>query len=826
MRSTPVMKTIIVGLALVFLCRPAPCSSLEGAVKGLSVDKISSRRELEAALEVLSSYVQVGGTPETPGFAMQKMVLEKAGRCTGKIVTLQHASAGALTQERARDLFNANRGIIKRLLVRSTEFIEDLQENRLDEMEDTAAFFASSAWQEPHYLISLASYWLSWNGYYASLLYSVDDALRKDLLEQAIEGFSRSVIDFKEQEIVVRSLFGRSLCYKEMQAFEKATVDINAVLGKIGRDNELYVRCRYEKALISFLAGKYEAVMTQLQEIAEDVDVRAIPRVMQKGLSALRVKTRLALLEQHEARYGAAETEKYLSALKELRELVRQSPDQAGELYRFVRDHGDIFIGRPFGELGPVGTLAVADACFKAGQYEKAALRYSYVCTAQNHLVRKRMDDIYFRLAFSHCRNEAWTKALAAFTTLFSSYPSSTFIGKAACLDYVAAARRYTEDPVQETYLRYIKAIKRYVKHCPDPEDASEAHFQLARYYQDRGNHKKALAEYALVGNDSPNYTEAVYRLLKEQIGDMERLARKGLRKTKKSRALYRQAVAKLNELQKLIKAHENGPYKTGLEAHAVLLQSRLHAFGPEGGFAKALSVLNGFEGRFTSVKDHRDLCRYAVSVRMECYQKLNRMQDAEKEVHRLLADTHANWALLNECGSGFYHIAKESLQKSETELAILIYGKLLPVALSKSVYGRYADAIMLRLADLYMINGQPDKALPLYTRLLETDPASADALYNIAQLYEEQQSWEDALATWRAFAKGLESGSHYWFDARCGTVRALGKLGMINNACNIITMTKVLHPELRDPEFKARFLMMEEELCEGEGKEPAGSNQ
>ena len=74
---------------------------------------------------------------------------------------------------------------------------------------------------------------------------------------------------------------------------------------------------------------------------------------------------------------------------------------------------------------------------------------------------------------------------------------------------------------------------------------------------------------------------------------------------------------------------------------------------------------------------------------------------------------------------------------------------------------------------------------------------------------------WQDALTTWRKFSDGTKAGTHHWFESRYKTARALFELGKKDRACDVLTMTLVLHPDLADRELKKRFLDLKSKSCE-----------
>jgi tetratricopeptide (TPR) repeat protein len=804
----------------------AEASSLSSAVKGLKVDQISSFNEMKAALSLLQSCCLEAKQKNQFGYSQQKLILSKSGECISRMVTLEQRPN--LTQqtkgEKARSLFLINENIIKEILGWNQKKVEDLQEKKLDQMEDTTAFFNSPEWQQPQYLISLASYWISWNGYYSSLFHPANDTFREELLDKAIEGFSRASIDFKEESIMVRSLFGRALCYKEMQKYDKAIRDINSVVGKIKRDDPLYLRSRYEKVMISHLIGNHESALSQLKNLREEVKGESIPRTMEAGLKKLKVKIILARLEKEEDKHGEVAKRYYRDALQEFKNLVENDERQAGELYRLVKEYVSMFGDLSYAELGPIGYLAVADWYFNQKQYDKALTRYKRLHSSSDRLIKKSMDDVYFRLGYCFCQKEQWPDATSSFESLFKEFPYSPFAGEAACLYYVAATNNYRENPTKGTYSRYIEATKNYLKRCTDPKDKSEAHFQLGKYYQDKGKTKEALKELSLVGGDSPHYLEAQYSLLQSNIDKLESFNRKGLRQSKSAKKIYQNTLKQLEGYKKQVFKHQKGADKKEMEAHLTLLQAKLYTYGPEGTCKKALQKLKRFESRFPS---NRNLYLIAKSLRMECYQQLQMFKEARKEINCFLKEgaiDYKRWSFLNECANRFYNEAKRlrnkgksRLASQQAEVALIIYSELSSIALRNTHYKRFYASIQLRMAGMYRDDNQLAEAKMIYQKMLKRDPSSADAIHNLGLIYEKEGQWENALATWSKFSRGLKTGSYYWFESRYRTAKVLNHLGKEDEACEIITMIQVLHPELRDEKFKGKFIKLQNEVC---GKE------
>jgi len=94
---------------------------------------------------------------------------------------------------------------------------------------------------------------------------------------------------------MLRSLFGRALCLKEMGRYDKALQDLTSVTAKAGRENSLQAQAAYEKALISYLTGKYEKALGQLKELEADP---AAGRVLKDAPKRLASKSPLRYLRK------------------------------------------------------------------------------------------------------------------------------------------------------------------------------------------------------------------------------------------------------------------------------------------------------------------------------------------------------------------------------------------------------------------------------------------------------------------------------------------------------------------------------------------------
>jgi lipopolysaccharide biosynthesis regulator YciM len=769
-----------------------------------------------------------------PSFELQKTVVTKSGECISRLVELsQIADLSQQSETEAyKSVFLRNGDLLRRMLTYNQTRVDEMLEEKLEQIQDKNAFFASPQWEQPQYLIAVASYWLGWNNYYASLLYQASDKTRLTLLDEAVSGFTRTLPDLKEQELANRCMFGRALCFKEQKKYDKALQDIRSLMAKVPRGDLLYAQAGYENALISHLSGKNELAVKQIQELQAEDKPGVMPPQIRDQLKHLKTKIALGIAEKKTSAQDAAHAKaSYDEAVRELKHIAEADAAQAGVLYRYVFDHAEHLSDRPEAELGSIGSMAVADWYFDRKEYEPAGGRYRRLYAAPDNFINEYLDGLCFRLAYCYAQKRQWQDALGCLETLFQKYPGSSFDGTAACLYHAVAAQAYQEQPSEGTYARYVKAAECYVKNCPEARDKSEAHFQLGRYYQQRERMQDALAEFTKVGSDSPHYPDARHAVLlitvnklQSDVEELEGLIRDGQGQSDKALKLYRASLKRAEDCRKTFTRPQSPDDDSVLEAYVTLLLARLYLHASEPSPRKALQQLRGFEETFAAEKQQEVLHDMARKLRLECYLQLGMLKDAEQEVAAITGKTPVDkktWAFLNDCAQRYYMLAKADQSKKEQEgsarnsaAAEVVYAKLASIAGQEPAYRNQHDPILMRLAEVYAMDHKLAQAAAIYQEMLAGDPTSADALYQLAGIYERDGRWEDAFTAWNKLARGLNPDSSSWFEARFRMAQALIHLGKHKEACEVIAVTKSRSPEQGNEEMEREYLQLEGEFC------------
>jgi len=691
-------------------------------------------------------------------------------------------------------------------------------------MEDPLAFFKSPEWQHPQHLISLSSYWIGWNGYYCSLLFSEDDPMRRGVLEEAIEGFSRAFIDFKENSITARSLFGRGLCYRQIGEYQRAVNDFRLAKSKINKDDSLYARCLYQESLNDYQVGNPDQALENLNKIQADIQEDKIPEEIKVNLNKLKTKILVALLKkkdeenEKEEKKAAKPDQPIFNKLKQL----AMNRNNLSDFYRYAQENADRLEHMSYDELGPVAGVAIGDWFYDKKEYDKAIRHYLMIHADSSSALNDFMDRIWFRIGYIYCENKQWDKAIAFLDNFYARFPESKLVKQAASLYYLAATRNYMGNSTRSSYKKFIDSIQTYLKQCDAGPDQSEAHFQLGKYYQKTGKKQQALDEYMQVGKDSPNYVPAKYHILQSYVEKLESFGKKDRSRSSIAVKTYKDGIRLIKEYESVVLENKEAVNQKEIEPHMIMLQAIFLGFGPDKDCKRSLKNLEGFEKRFP---DESKYFFKIVNLRIEYFNRLKMLKQAEAEIDRFIKPPPVDserYAVLHDMAGRYYNEAEISLENGEKNAAaryaataLMIYVKLYAISVDNPSFKQDSDAIRLRMGQIYIIEDKPEDAILIYQDILKNNPASADAVYNLSLLYERTGQWKEALISWRTFSDGVKAGSVRWFESRYGTASALNKLGKKDRACSIITMTLVLHPDLGSDKLKQKYLDLKSEICE-----------
>jgi hypothetical protein len=292
MREIMSYKTsALIAALLLIICHATILHATE-SFTNVNVAAAKTPVELRVMIEQLNAGSVEAMKSNAFNYEVQSAVLKKAGECIDKAVFLHEGM-----EEQERSALLANREVIRRIVDLNKKVLDDTQE-KLDDMENPLGFFKTPAWQQPEQLLTMASFRLGWNDYYAGLLFPEKDITGKQLFTEAMESFSRAFASSKEDKMLITSLFGRALSYRRLQLFREALKDFKSVKAAVKKDDLMYLRCRYEETVIASLTGKSAEVLRNIDQIDKDYPATRIPEELKSGLQGLKEKALHAMAEK------------------------------------------------------------------------------------------------------------------------------------------------------------------------------------------------------------------------------------------------------------------------------------------------------------------------------------------------------------------------------------------------------------------------------------------------------------------------------------------------------------------------------------------------
>ena len=788
-------------------------------LKAIQSEKLKTISSINAAVDRIEDAVKRSDQTNQLTFDLQKEALTKLGLCISSLVAIPDEKDQ--NSDRIR-IFSTIRGVCKYVLAKNEKIIVFYQENKLDEMEDPTAFFKSDQWQHPQFLISLSSYWMGWNGYYGSLRYNDDEDVKKEMLHEAVKGFSRAIIDFGEEDVVTRSLLGRALCYSQLKEYEKAKMDFATIKRKLEKDHPLYFRCLYEENRLLYLTGNLDMALRGLNEIFEDYSDRQIPKELSGAFDQLKSKVLYGLMQHKGEMPSATDLQKdpIFLGLKQM----AQKPGGVDAFYRYARENKDRLKKLPYPDIGPVGAVGLGDVYFENKEYQKALPFYLPVISEAPHVLASKMAEVRFRTAYIYCKTEKWSDAISLFSDFVKAYPDSYYLKQVVPLYYLAASNFYKQTQSQKAYGQFIESAGVYVTRCSGAcPELSDAHFQLGLYHEKREEAEKAVTEFLHVKSDSQNYRTALFYLLKHYVAELEGMKTAGQVPSNESEKIYHSGLAAAKKYDSAEAAQkETSRHADSTAPYMVLLHAKLLGYGEAIDYDKILELLNGFEKAFPR---GQDLFCDVFQIRAAALVHLKKMDAFSTELDRFVSAGPLNkdrYTSLKQLATQLYYGVEEGAAAKASGAfeyhlkgALQTYNILYNMSAANEAFKKEGEAIQLRMAQLYIFNDQLDIAERLYQDILKRNSLSADALYSLGLLYEKKEQWDAALATWRRFSDGVKTGTYHWYESRYKTAQAHIKLGNVKKACEIITITLVLHPDIGDAEMADKFQKLKTDNCE-----------
>ncbi|MBI1899707.1 MAG: hypothetical protein HYS13_01170 [Planctomycetia bacterium] len=473
------------------------------------------------------------------------------------------------------------------------------------------------------------------------------------------------------------------------------------------------------------------------------------------------------------------------------------------------------------GQGGDIALLVrSADLALQNGQIEQALGIYDQA--AANAAKSGNLDrafELYYQAASIEHGRGNFAQSAKRFRDLALAQRENSQAGDAHLLAIHSAAQeaqRHTPPKIDE----YVELVKEHLEFWPKAESANHARWYLGRLLESRQEWEKAIDAYRQIAPEHERYpaaVEAAARCFESWIHALEEAE-------EETTSLGRRA-AQFFEGIFLGGAQDAFPDRwSHAERLAALAAARMRMNYAAGDYGRAMQILSAALERGPQPDETWQARARAVQV--AGYAGLDRLDDAERTLMRLLADMTPPstpggavpplrgeplmWlTLMEDVSRAAKGAPRESLARIGA-VQLRVAKALGPQRAEMAPYDRKRFDVLL--AEGTGLSGDMSKAAGLYDVLAREYPRDGDIQEEQVRLLVaagDRRLVETGLGKARELERKSKTATPRWFLAKYYTALAHVRLGNKAQAEKIINVTKVLHPELGGPEMKARFLAL-----------------
>lgn len=668
----------------------------------------------------------------------------------------QRERAAAVAPELERDLAATHE--------RLTAELDRMRDAVTENDDDLEALYATPRWRDTEIAALVVAYHLAWVRYQLAQL-SPEGARKKQLLEQAVDGFSQFTAAPDVPDIYAESLYGRGLAYLDLGRYRDALADLEQAAA-------LPATTARAKAAIEEARRRQGggAPPPPPQRAPDD------PEVLAENLGDLLQRIR----------DGDAAAER--SATDLARGLAARGgpwPDRIATLIATTLGSGTPASVRSSYGLWLLGQLAVD----RGRCADVAPLAAAGTAVDDQGRARHR-PALLFLDAGCRLNSGRAREAAEAFAALLREFPRFEQAREAAYYRVRALDLARVQVPALAGEME--AAARSYLERWPDEEGAGEVRYLLGELYRARGACDLAAAEYGRVASGP--------FALRARLGALEcRVATLSEKTPHPERAALARDLASFAGT--VATDQSLGPRSALL---AALVTAGLNP--PE--HERIVALLDGFERKFPGATD---LLPRALELCLGARVALGQLEAAERDLEALLraGGPPGGRAVLGRIGRQLLGRA-ESGPAEERAPALALARRMYAALLERD--GTRADRIVL--ADIALRSGDAAGARRLYDEVLALEPESAEALRGAARAAAASGDTDAALAYWRRVVERSPPGGTAWYEARLAQVELLTAAGNTTAACGVLRQSRSRSTSAGGDALARRLQGMERELC------------
>jgi tetratricopeptide (TPR) repeat protein len=605
-------------------------------------------------------------------------------------------------------------------------------------------------------------YHLAWVRYQDAQL--VDDpGRRKELLENAADGFAKFTSMKDVADVYAESLYGRGLAYLDLGDYKGAREDLRIAAG------------------LSRTAAKAKAALAEVDR-RESGKPEPPPQDTDQTLL-----DRLAGGLPKASADPAAE--KDVTALA--RGLAARGGDWPGKVQGVItKKLGD---GTPASVKSSYGLFLLGQLAIDRNRCADVPPLAAAGAGVKDAGRGRWRPELLFLAGGCLLNAGKSVEAATVFEELVREFPGAPRAPEAAyyrvrALDVARAADKTREAAFED-------ALTVYITRYPKADGIAEAHWMLGDLYRNRGDCAKAAAELGKVP-PGPYAVRARFAALECRAGTL----------SDKTSSDDRAALAK--DLRAFVDATPAKGDDAPLVARAALMGALVAASTTPPDRQTTVALLTDFEKKYPGSKD---LVPQALEARLEARVALGQLDDAQRDLDAYVAAKPAGdrGKLLARLGREISTRAERS-DGAERDQAQAMARKIYTVLVNEG--GDDRDRV--ELADLELAAGDAPAARKLYDEVLGKDATSAEALRGAARAAAQGGDTNAALGYWRQVIESSQPGGTAWYEARIAQVTLLAADGRKTDACDLLRSSRGRSTTAGGDSLATRLRDLEPQVC------------
>jgi tetratricopeptide repeat protein len=676
-------------------------------------------------------------------------------------------------------------------------------------------------YDKPEQLALRAAYPLAWLRFTAATTLFDDNAEQsKKLLNQAIEGFTNSMLAMPDPNLIRENTLGRAFCERELGKFEKpeydhAIADFKKIMDD-GTGTQQYAAARQG------LSTTY-AKMGDAAKAAELMQGQAVSGKGAGGQFLLQLQTLFS------AERATSDPVKKAAYHKQIIDLMKTKENDK-EGWAMDVSAASKYPSNAVEEFGnssdPFEKWLLAAVLLSRKDEPGAAKYYSEACDTGKYPKACRFAAEIYQREKRYDLVEAMLTKIAA-----GGGGEAT---QAVFLKYSLVHNRWEQSGQKDAALesQWVKDAQEYLQKDPNGEHAAELQVALAERLQRQGDLAGAAEMYSKV-KGAPEFTftarfKAAECYYKQLVGAGE--AAKSNKGTKvDTEQLRKLAVSDLNESIKMGPEAERTANSAAakkavreIRGEATYMLASILQEDPEHiDYAQVAPLLVGYESNYPMMSaKFQDVIDWRITAldHLGRYDEVN--TDVAALVERSKGDT-AKQDFIKGLGIEFWKTAQAAKDNNDqktylanAKLTATAYKGFADMAASGKIPVKNLTGTLSIYAQALQATGHDDEAEKVFEEVVKADPASPDANAGLARRAEAKSDWKDANERWTAVENTAAESDPLWYEAKFHLAVIYSKQGNVQAACSKLAQTRAEHPTLGSPEMKVRWDKEQRSLC------------